>query len=169
MWLAAGLVLGLGVATVALLGGYIPDTVPTKPTANPNQPQPQSPDEITIIDETVPEPDTTGPATPHYDFYTRLEERKVQTPANTPGPPKADSTQRYLLQVGSFRDAGDAETLKAELAFLGLVAQIQPVTVADGKWYRVRIGPYLSKRDRERAVHQLQAKGIEPMLITDPG
>ena len=63
---------------------------------------------------------------------------------------KTDTTnttnKQYVLQVGSFQNINDAEKLKANLAFLGLEANIQHVTVNKQAWHRVRTGPYLEKQ-----------------------
>ena len=48
----------------------------------------------------------------------------------------------YILQVGSFRNGGDADRLRAELALLGIESRIQTVTIDDtDTWHRVRVGP----------------------------
>lgn len=92
---------------------------------------------------------------PKFNFYTILPELEVLIPENETRPPeiknhtnnKTSSTQKqYVLQVGSFQNLGDAEKLKANLAFLGLAASIQHVTVNQQAWHRVRTGPYRNKQ-----------------------
>ena len=51
-----------------------------------------------------------------------------------------------MLQAGSFQNLDDAEKLKANLAFLGIAASIQHVTVNNQAWHRVRTGPYKNKQ-----------------------
>lgn len=77
---------------------------------------------------------------------------------------KPDS--RYILQAGSYRSARDAEEMKAKLALAGFEAVVQRVSIqSKGMYYRVRMGPYESKRkvllDRKR----LAKLGINALAI----
>jgi len=101
---------------------------------------------------------------PKFNFYTILPELEVLIPENETRPPatspestnssasasantnKTNSARKqYVLQVGSFQNLQDAEKLKANLAFLGLAAEVQHVTVNNQAWHRVRTGPYQNK------------------------
>lgn len=95
-----------------------------------------------------------------FNFYTLLPELEVLIPESETRPPEtaAENKSRagtgnqsvndkqYILQVGSFQNLGDAEKLKANLAFLGISANIQHVTVNNQAWHRVRTGPYRDKQ-----------------------
>lgn len=92
-----------------------------------------------------------------FNFYTILPELEVLIPEDETRPPDstaetADKTitntvkKQYVLQVGSFQNLNDAEKLKANLAFLGMEANIQHVTVNKQAWHRVRTGPYQEKK-----------------------
>ncbi|NOQ88776.1 MAG: hypothetical protein GQ550_07615 [Gammaproteobacteria bacterium] len=95
---------------------------------------------------------------PKFNFYTILPELEVLIPENETRPPEtknnivtnrkntSSTNKQYVLQVGSFQNLNDAEKLKANLAFLGLEANIQHVTVNRQAWHRVRTGPYKDKR-----------------------
>lgn len=95
---------------------------------------------------------------PKFNFYTILPELEVLIPENETRPPdtknklttdsrKPRSTDtQYVLQVGSFQNLNDAKKLKANLAFLGMEANIQHVTVNKQAWHRVRTGPYQNKQ-----------------------
>ena len=62
-----------------------------------------------------------------------------------PTPSEAALKEKYYVQAGAFQNVGDAEKLKAKLAFSGFEANIQTATIPDkGVWYRVRLGPYNS-------------------------
>jgi len=80
--------------------------------------------------------------TPELDFYKVLP---GDTPAAPPEPPAQVKPKptRYFLQAGAFQDADDADNLKAQLALLGIEAQIQTSVIPDkGVMHRVRIGPF---------------------------
>ncbi len=100
---------------------------------------------------------TTEKKAPKFNFYTILPELEVLIPESETRPPKTKShsttnnkvnkaKKLYVLQVGSFQNLNDAEKLKANLAFLGLAANIQHVTVNRQAWHRVRTGPYKNKQ-----------------------
>lgn len=78
-------------------------------------------------------------------------------------PPLAGS---YLLQVGSFKRAADAERMKAELALLGISTRVESVTIKNGEVYhRVRTGPFQGKQAMEEARKTLKRHGKDPMAI----
>jgi len=93
---------------------------------------------------------------PKFNFYTILPELEVLIPESETKPPEVSNShaaasskeehKQYVLQVGSFQNLKDAEKLKANLAFLGLPANIQHVTVNRQSWHRVRTGPYRDKQ-----------------------
>ncbi|NVJ64969.1 MAG: SPOR domain-containing protein [Gammaproteobacteria bacterium] len=64
----------------------------------------------------------------------------------------ASSSKRYVMQCGASKVLEQAEAMKAQIAFMGLQAE---VSEKDG-WYRVRLGPYSSKRAAESDRHKLQ-------------
>jgi cell division protein FtsN len=70
----------------------------------------------------------------------------------------------YILQAGSFRRAEEADTLKANLALLGVEADIQKVTVDNNTWHRVRIGPYANLDELNRMREKLARNRIERCL-----
>ena len=105
----------------------------------------------------------TAKKEPKFNFYTILPELEVLIPESETRPPQPASTgtststnkaskpqhktnKQYILQVGSFQNLNDAKKLKANLAFLGLEADIQHVTVNKQAWHRVRTGPYRDKK-----------------------
>jgi cell division protein FtsN len=78
---------------------------------------------------------------------------------------RSDESVRYILQVGSFKNASDAEQMKARLALLGSVAAIQVVTVNDATWHRVRIGPVEGARRANELRRMLQDNNIPSLVM----
>ena len=72
----------------------------------------------------------------------------------------------YKMQCGSFRTTERAETLKANIAFAGLVAQVSKSTGKNGVYYRVYLGPYQKKREAERDKHLLKRNNINRCQIS---
>ena len=163
LWFASGLLCGLALATVALMMGLVPGArEPTSVSV------PSGHDEPPIAESEAPTRSRS------YEFFTVLPEIEVVVPGReieerareTTPDPAAPGQGPYLLQVGSFRSAEDAEGLRAQLTLLGLSARIQTVTVDNNTWHRVRVGPYDSARDADEARRRLQDNGFETMVLS---
>jgi cell division protein FtsN len=77
----------------------------------------------------------------------------------------AASNARYLLQAGAFKASGDAEALKAKIAFLGLSARVESAQIKGATVYRVRMGPYGSATELADAKRKLAGGGLPAMAI----
>lgn len=86
------------------------------------------------------------------------------TPTRASSEGDADDV-RYILQAGSFSTASDAETVKARIALLGLVARVEPAQIKDKTMYRVRMGPYGSASALSEAKRKLAASGLPALAI----
>lgn len=86
-------------------------------------------------------------------------------PASSLRAPAADSG--YLLQVGAFPNASDAETLKAKLALQGFVANVQSVDINGQTYHRVRLGPFGSATALESTKQRLSAAGIHAIALKE--
>lgn len=100
-----------------------------------------------------------------WEYPKRLKEKTIEIPETEvveKRPP-----MEYILQCASFKSYDAAETLKAKIAFVGLQAKIDSsVSSTTGTtWYRVKLGPYPTKRGAERKRHFLQNKRIEGCAI----
>ncbi|MFT5219450.1 MAG: cell division protein FtsN [Planctomycetota bacterium] len=99
---------------------------------------------------------------PTIDFYSVLPKRELeitiseeeQAAIENPSINKEASDQS-ILQVGSFQSNGEADSLKAQLAFLGLEAKIKSAVVNADTWYRVQIGPFDSNTRLSQAKNML--------------
>jgi cell division protein FtsN len=114
-----------------------------------------------------------------FNFYTILPELEVLIPEDETRPPetksntattanstsKPEAAKQYILQVGSFQNLTDAEKLKANLAFLGLEADIQHVTVNNQAWHRVRTGPYRDKKQLYQNQKTLKQNNIDAISM----
>lgn len=86
-------------------------------------------------------------------------------PASAVPAPAAGSG--YLLQVGAFPDAGDADALKAKLALQGFVANVQTVQVGGQTFHRVRLGPYRSATELESVQNRLAGAGYKAIALKE--
>lgn len=107
---------------------------------------------------------------PTIDFYSVLPQREVEITISdeqrdaieNPSINK-DVVGQSILQVGSFNSAVDADSRKAELAFLGLEANVKPAVVDDVTWHRVQLGPFATETSLSRAKNLLIENKIEYM------
>lgn len=91
-------------------------------------------------------------------------------PAEQPRAPVADAvpvpTELFYLQAGAFQKPADADNLKAKLALTGMDVQIQDVAVADkGTLHRVRVGPFRSPEEMNKARTQLAQGGLQTTVV----
>lgn len=114
----------------------------------------------------------TGPV---IDFYEVLKNREVDIPISAEDQAGIDNPSlnkdvsgKSILQVGSFQSAGEAESLKAELAFLGLQAEIRAAQVNDSTWHRVQLGPFASETRLSQARNLLIENRIKYMQRSVP-
>ena len=131
-----------------------------------------------IASHKAPEPERSG-----YDFYTLLPELEVVVPDDeyesqpeparpssaAPARQEASASARYLLQAGSFRDAAEAERLRARLALLGVEARIQRVVVNGDTWHRVRIGPFADLGQLRSVRKRLSNHHIKTLVTREAG
>jgi cell division protein FtsN len=186
IWVGIGLVLGVGLMLLVLGKDWAPLLRRKNlPQPNPAATAPQA-SEPAVADTGKPKEQPKK----SYDFYKVLEANEVVIPdaelsakaraeqqaktapnatANTPAPAPgaAPVAGRYILQAGSYPDAKGADEIKAKLALLGFVAQVQPVTVNGKAWHRVRLGPYASASDLEAAKRSLSENGINAIALKE--
>ena len=174
-WLLGGILIGLGVAVGLMFKGYLPEIKQHTPTVDSASEETSS---AALLDEDT---ESAAPQKPRYDFFTVLPEMEVVVPEQElqpkakripdPVPESATASvpetgESYILQVGSFRSATEAEQMKARLAMMGSTATIQTVTVNGDTWHRVRIGPFKGARKADEMRRMLSDNQIDTMVVT---
>lgn len=178
VWLLAGLIVGLAVAGVFFLQGVDrmgqdaswlrQESAPTAPPLVADPPAPPQPArdtarfqfyELLPQDEIrVPAPSAATPATP-----------AAPPPTATPTQPAAPAAARVALQTGSFRQAAQADEMRARLALLGLQANVRVVRVNGETFHRVFVGPFESDAQVNRALERLQRESIDAFRVPASG
>jgi cell division protein FtsN len=85
--------------------------------------------------------------------------------APTVSTPAAPAAFTYLIQVGAYTRADDAEAQRAKLAMQGFTARVQEREQAGRTVYRVRLGPFDSKAEADALQGKLQGAGIDGQLV----
>jgi cell division protein FtsN len=103
---------------------------------------------------------------PRFEFYKVLTDKPdaatpAQATAKPVNKPVAKDKETYFLQAGAFSNADDADKLKAKLAMLGMEASVQATRLPDKTvWHRVRLGPYKSAEEMNKASAILKQNGL---------
>ena len=93
-----------------------------------------------------------------------MQPAPVATPPATTATTSGGDTP-YLLQAGAFGASGDAETVKAKIALLGLSARVESADIQGKTVYRVRMGPYGTASELADAKRKLAAGGLPALAI----
>lgn len=97
------------------------------------------------------------------------EQEKPVTVVKPEPPPSAapGGKGRYIVQVASFGSVNNAKRLTAQLQELGYVVSADTVKTEAGTLHRVRVGPYASESDADRAVGTLktQVRDVTPRVM----
>ncbi|WP_251358964.1 SPOR domain-containing protein [Kangiella sp. TOML190] len=93
----------------------------------------------------------------YHQILTNKELAVEKDPTATQPP----SNRKYIMQCGASKVLEKAESMKAQIAFIGLQAKVSE----KNGWYRVQLGPYLSKRAAESDRHKLQDNNFQDCRI----
>jgi DedD protein len=79
---------------------------------------------------------------------------------------KAESTARFVVQVGAFAEAATVREARQRIEKLGLRASEQEIETANGRRTRVRLGPFNTREEADRALARLRAAGLPGAVLT---
>ncbi len=165
MWLTTGLAIGLFVAFLVYLSATQQRT--GSPMSRSASAPPGS--GATTKSRPVAKNVVESAEVPRYDFYAILPEKEIEIPAtdlaDDRGGQRAQAKGPWMLQAGSFRNFGDADRLRANLAFKGLESVIDLSTNDAGTWHRVRLGPFHSRREADRIKSKLARSNIDSIIL----
>jgi DedD protein len=92
------------------------------------------------------------------------------TPPSKPAPeapkPSAQAAGRFVVQIGAFAEASAVRDVRGKAEKAGLATFTQTVNTADGQRTRVRVGPFASREDAEKAAAQAKAAGLGSSVLT---
>lgn len=130
----------------------------------------------------VPAPVTAKPAEAPAPAPVRTSEAAsppkpvvAAAPAPAPKPaaeaprPAAPATQpggRFVVQIGAFAEASAVRDVRSKAEKAGLATFTQTVSTADGQRTRVRVGPFASREEAEKAAAQAKAAGLGGAVLT---
>lgn len=80
--------------------------------------------------------------------------------------PPAAPDGRFVVQVGAFADAARAREVRQKLERAGLKTYTHVADTKDGKRIRVRVGPFTTKADAEKAAEKIKKLNLPAVLLT---
>jgi len=80
----------------------------------------------------------------------------------------SDPKNTWVVQTGAFADPKNAKQLQAKLTAAGLKSYIETVKAKNGEQTRVRLGPFPSRADAEKASDKVKSLGLRAELVA-PG
>lgn len=138
----------------------VPKPAPTPPPPRPVVAKASTPVKVAVAPKPAPKPAVKPPVKPETVSKT------VAKPAEVKADPKAADDTRYIVQVGAFSDGPSAHTARMKVERLGIKTYTQAVDTPAGKKIRVRIGPYASKAEADKAMATLRKAGVVGNLLT---
>lgn len=82
---------------------------------------------------------------------------------------KASATQadgRFIVQVGAFSDVGKAREARQRVERAGLKTYTQVAETRDGRRIRVRVGPFASRADADKAASRIKELDLPAAILT---
>ncbi|WP_295534604.1 SPOR domain-containing protein [uncultured Pseudacidovorax sp.] len=114
------------------------------------------------------------PATPARDDGARAKALLEGKPASqvvaqaqpAAAAPTADAAGRYVVQVGAFADASKAQETRQKLERAGLKTYTHVAKTPDGDRTRVRVGPFSSRADADKAAARIKSLALPAAVLT---
>ena len=73
---------------------------------------------------------------------------------------------RLVVQVGAFADAAKAREVRLKLEKAGLKTYTQVADTKDGKRIRVRVGPFASKEEADKAADKIKTLDLTATILS---
>ena len=105
------------------------------------------------------------PAPPAKSEATKPEPAKAETEK----PPTAevkDGAARFVVQVGAYADADKAREARRKLEKAGLKTYTHVAETKEGKRTRVRLGPFATREEADRAADKAKQLDFTPAVLT---
>jgi DedD protein len=153
-----------GPVTVAPTPAAPPEKLAVAPQAAPAVPAPEAP---VPRPEAKPEPEPEPSAVPKPASKTEgarakalLEGKPLQVAAAT------TAEGRFVVQVGAFADPAKARAARLKAERAGLKTYTHEANTKDGKRVRVRVGPFGTRAEADKAANKLKGLDLPAAILT---
>jgi DedD protein len=162
----------------------LPILIPAQPAVSPLTPVAAAPtaSDAPPADATpapAPAPAVVAPVKPVAQPAEKPAEKAANNPAAKPPaqaaapsaaaktPPKPDASgERFVVQVGAYADVASARVVRQKIERAGLKTYTQVAKTPQGNRTRVRLGPFNSRAEAERAAQKIKSLGLTPSILT---
>jgi DedD protein len=127
----------------------------------------QPPTEATSASRSAEVASVTATAKPAASSPAASAERTA-APVTRPASESASQSAaepRFVVQVGAFADPASARDIRLKLEKLGLKTYAQTVDTDAGKRTRVRLGPFASRAEADKAAARVREAGVTPAVL----
>lgn len=113
----------------------------------------------------VPKPVAPAVQASKPQVKTEAKTEAKAEPKSVPEKPVAASASRFVVQVGAFAEVVKAREARMKLERAGLKTYTQVVQTADGKRIRVRVGPFESKAQADKAAEKIKKLNLPAAIL----
>ncbi len=138
-----------------------PVEVPPKAVAEPAHSDPDP-----VADVPDPEPTAKKTSAPALAPSVKESARAQALLEGRDEPAATANAERFIVQVGAFADAALAQQTRLKLERAGLKTYTHVATTPDGKRTRVRMGPFTSRGEADKAAAKAKGLGITVAILT---
>jgi DedD protein len=97
---------------------------------------------------------------------TKAEAVKAQALLEGKATPAAAAGERFIVQFGSFADVTKSREVRQKVEKAGLKTYAQIAETSEGKRYRVRVGPFATRAEAEKAAAKIKALDLPANILT---
>ena len=107
----------------------------------------------------------TSPPPPAKPEATKAESAKAE-PDKPPAAEAKDGAARFVVQVGAYADVDKAREVRRKLEKAGLKTYTHVAETKDGKRTRVRLGPFATREEADKAADKAKQLEFTPAVLT---
>lgn len=96
----------------------------------------------------------------------KAETPRAQAAAGDAKPPATQADGRFIVQVGAFSDVGKAREARRRVEKAGLKTYTQVADTGDGRRIRVRVGPFASRAEADKAASRIKDLDLPAAILT---
>lgn len=134
-----------------------PETRPVAPKLSANKPEPK------VDAKPAAKPTDPKPAE-HKPDPKPAPAKPDAKPAAKPAELASDEG-RFVVQIGAFAEVTSAREARLKVEGMGLKTYTQVIESATGRRIRVRVGPYTSKAEAEKAASRIKSGGLQAAVL----
>ncbi|MES2511431.1 MAG: SPOR domain-containing protein [Pseudomonadota bacterium] len=116
--------------------------------------------------EVKPVPKPAAPADDGARAKALLDGQGASTSAASAAPASTAAEGRMVVQVGAFADVTKAREARLKLEKAGLKTYTQVAETKDGKRIRVRVGPFATKAEADKAASKIKSLDLPASILT---